>query len=291
MLAHSRLLNRHMLVGQVADTVAGLILNHVRSKGKVPSPERVEAVARDYAQKAVASSGRGASLVLSGKVPHFGSQVLSDHVWGTEPTMSDEQLAFRVSKAAVAFASSGVVQRLLSSAIDTWPAPRRREDPRPESWTVEGLGVSSAPDCWLEEAGRFVLLDWKASRTIGRDDGFQLAVYGLWAANARGVDPSEIYSQIVLMPLCPDYAPKAVGEEAIAIAHDTIRADWSAERSMVNVELKGDGVEIYVADRSAFPAQPDAAMCAACNFRMICPESQTVLVASQLLGSYKPALG
>jgi hypothetical protein len=179
MLAQSKLVNRYMLVGQVADSIAGSVLNHVRKAGKVPDVEKVEAYARDLAEKNIASSSRNAERVLAGKAPPFGAQVLDDHVWHTQPVLSDEQVVERVVAAATAFASSGIVQRLLESPVENWQKPRLREDPRPEAWKLSEFWVSSAPDSWLEEPERFIVLDWKASRMIGQDDGFQLAVYGL----------------------------------------------------------------------------------------------------------------
>ncbi|MCL4283486.1 MAG: PD-(D/E)XK nuclease family protein [Fimbriimonadaceae bacterium] len=284
MLAHSKLVTRYMFVGQIADSVAGSVLNHVRRAGKLPDVEKVEAYARELGERNIASSRINAEKVLAGKAPPFGAQVLDDHVWQSRPVLTDEQVVKRVAAAAIAFASSGIVLRLLKSPIETWPKPRVREDPRPEAWQIGDYWVSSAPDSWLDETERFTVMDWKASRQIGQDDGFQLAVYGLWAVYSRGISPDRVYSQVVLMPLRPDFEPAPIGAMQLEFAQETIETDCIRERSMVDVEMRRPGAEEFIADRDRFPAQPDSQKCPGCKFKAICPEGLSSLVKNGATG-------
>jgi hypothetical protein len=81
-----------------------------------------------------------------------------------------------------------------------------------------------------------------------------------------------VYSQVVLMPLRPDFEPSPIGAMQMEFAQKTIETDCVRERSLVDIELRNDGAEEFVADRGRFPAQPDSQKCAGCKFRMICPE-------------------
>lgn len=260
-----------MLVGSVADAIAGFALVRLRKTGQIPTEEKAAQVARRYTALALAASARHAQSISEGKAPPFGAMVLSDHVWGTTPSISDEVLVDRVVTAVTGFVKSGVVRRLSRANEAEWPMPRRPEDPRPEAWRLgEGM-VSTAPDLWLVDNKRFVILDWKAAREAAPDNGFQLSIYGLWAITERKLSVEDVFCQIVLMPTSPAYSPAPIGEIAISTAREVILADRRVERELVT-EATSRGSAVFVAERSSFPARPSAAACCDCRFRAICPE-------------------
>lgn len=274
-----RLVSLPLWRGQLVHYVAMMVLRSMRARGRVPARDDVVGYTLERFDTQLAFS-RGRRYLTEPKTRAGELDIdwlaLFEHEYG-RPLDPDrvERTRLECVRCIDALLDAPLLAEILATDPSSWLIENLDRAEFSQTFTFGGVTVYAKTDfIYRDGEGTLNIVDWKTGSGDAREIGFQLGIYGYWAAKALGEPIESIRLREVRLAAGADVRDHPLDEKSLQRFYDRIESGIARLAALL---VERDTTRNEALPPREFPTIDDAAVCRRCNFFRICKDPASPL--------------